>query len=128
MDKSSAFPASNQQSFNCSGFPWEQLVQKDAGNTSATDHLSPAQHQQPEAQEVVRRQNNEGVTSYPQDAGGYALEAGSSTLETSCMGPLDPSFYSGKISARSTCLGPSGNIYITIICIYWIYNKYNTLF
>ena len=50
------------------------------------------------------------MTSYPQDAGGYALEAGGSTLETSCMGPLDPSFYSGKISARSTCLGPSGNI------------------
>ena len=36
-------------------------------------------------------------------------------LETSAMDPLDPSFRSGKISARSTCLGPSGdlsNIYV----------------
>ena len=32
-------------------------------------------------------------------------------LETSAVEPLDPSFYSGKISARSTALGPAGTLY-----------------
>ncbi len=96
LDKSSNLPASNQQSFNCSGFPWEQLVPKEAGNTSVpgTD------------QEKASTGPNQSLDASSMNMS-KAAEI-SVALETSCMGPLDPSFYSGKISARSTTLGPSG--------------------
>ena len=100
LDKSSNMPASNQQSFNCSGFPWEQLVPKDAGNISVPgmdqEKASPGQNQ------------SLGGTGMNMSKAAETSVA----LETSCMGPLDPSFYSGKISARSTSLGPSGEYYL----------------